>query len=874
MKRAPLIRHSRIVAGLVIASAASALAANSARPRISRPSSSMPLPLKVVGTHVVNSRGERLRLRGVNAAALEWSRNGEGHILKTVEVAIRDWHVNHVRLPLAQDRWFGKTKEQKDSGQSYRDLVKQVVELCASHGCYVILDLHWSDAGVWGKDVGQHVMPDRNSLAFWKEVATVYKNHPAVIFDLYNEPHDVSWDVWQHGGKVTEKGKDGQKREFEAVGMQAMLDAVRATGAKNVVIVGGLDWSYDLSGFLKGYRLDDRGGSGIIYANHSYPFKGDSVERWLAKMETATKTLPVIVSEFGPPGTKEEPWLRRVLQALEDHKWDWTAWDMHPAASPCLIQDWKYTPTSFFGQWVKLALEDRLPRYEQPAQTKRSAASSAGARRPVAALLTGVVPGPGVAPDDQPAGIFETHQDVGDVHHPGSVAFDRAAGTYTVAGSGANMWADRDAFHYAWKRVGAGDGVALAADLAFVGEGKQAHRKACLVIRQDLDADSAYADAALHGDGLTSLQFRDSKGDLTHEVQANVSAPKRLRLEKKGKYVRLYVDSGDGMKFSGAAVRISFNEPFYVGIGVCSHNAETSETAVFSKVELDEHVAAPSGTPTVYSTLETMSLPSTDRRVVFVTPTRIEAPNWLRDGRTLIYNSEGRIHRIAATGGEPEAIDTGFATRCNNDHGLSPDGKLLAISDQSQGKRQSLIYTLPATGGKPTLVTPTGPSYWHGWSPDGRTLAYCGERGGEFDIYTIPAVGGTETRLTTAQGLDDGPEYSPDGRWIYFNSVRTGTMQIYRMRPDGTEQEALTADEFNNWFAHPSPDGRTLVFLSFEKGVEGHPPNKDVTLRRMTLADRKIDVLARFFGGQGTINVPCWSPDGRKIAFVTYQILP
>jgi Tol biopolymer transport system component len=269
-----------------------------------------------------------------------------------------------------------------------------------------------------------------------------------------------------------------------------------------------------------------------------------------------------------------------------------------------------------------------------------------------------------------------------------------------------------------------------------------------------------------------------------------------------------------------------------------------------------------------------MTFPSTDRRVVLVTPTRIEAPNWLRDGRSLIYNSQGRIHGIAATGGQPEVIDTGFANRCNNDHGVSPDGKLLAISDNSQGRRQSLIYTLPITGGKPTLVTATGPSYWHGWSPDGRTLAYCADRGGEFDVYTIPVEGGTETRLTTAKGLDDGPEYSPDGRWIYFNSDRTGTMQLYRMRTDGSEQEALTADEFNNWFAHPSPDGRTLVLLSYGKDVTGHPPNKDVTLRRMTLADRKIDVLARFFGGQGTINVPCWSPDGRKIAFVTYQILP
>jgi Tol biopolymer transport system component len=225
-------------------------------------------------------------------------------------------------------------------------------------------------------------------------------------------------------------------------------------------------------------------------------------------------------------------------------------------------------------------------------------------------------------------------------------------------------------------------------------------------------------------------------------------------------------------------------------------------------------------------------------------------------------------------GGKPEILDTDFATRCNNDHGLSPDGNQLAISDQSQGQRQSQIYILPVEGGKPKLVTPKAPSYWHGWSPDGKTLAFTGSREGKFDIYTIPAAGGEETRLTTAKGTSDGPEYSPDGQFIYFNSNRTGQMQIWRMKPDGSGQEQITDDEFNNWFPHFSPDGRTMVILSYEKDVTGHPENKDVMLRRMVLETKKIDVLARFFGGQGTINVPCWSPDGRKIAFVTYQLIP
>ena len=147
-----------------------------------------------------------------------------------------------------------------------------------------------------------------------------------------------------------------------------------------------------------------------------------------------------------------------------------------------------------------------------------------------------------------------------------------------------------------------------------------------------------------------------------------------------------------------------------------------------------------------------------------------------------------------------------------------------------------------------------------------------GERSGEFDIYSISTTGGAETRLTTAKGLDDGPEYSPDGQYIYFNSERTGKMDIYRMRPDGSEQEPVTSDEYNNWFPHLSPDGTQMVMLSYEKDVKGHPENKDVMLRLMSLKDKKITVLTKLFGGQGTINVPSWSPDGSKLAFVSYTL--
>ena len=471
-----------------------------------------------------------------------------------------------------------------------------------------------------------------------------------------------------------------------------------------------------------------------------------------------------------------------------------------------------------------------------------------------------------------PVGIFESARDVGVLSRPGSAKFDEAQKRYTIAGSGSNMWFSADAFYFVWKKV-EGD-VSLAADIDIPQSSGDPHRKGVLIIRQSLDADSAYADAALHGDGLTSLQYRPGKGERTFEIQANVTKPKRLRIEKRGSYVSTSIaGEGEELRPAGGTFRISLQEPFYIGLGVCAHNDKNLETAIFSNVELKSGEAP--GKKLV-STLETITISSKDRRAIYSTTNLIEAPNWSKDN-FLYYNSRGRIYKIPAEGGEPQMIDTGFATRCNNDHGISPDGTQLVISDQAE-ERHSLIYTLPITGGTPKRITKLGPSYWHGWSADGKTLVYCAERNKEFDVYSISVNGGEEMRLTDAKGLDDGPEYSPDGKYIYFNSDRTGAMQIWRMLADGSQEEQITKDEFNNWFAHPSPDGKWLVFLSYEKDVKGHPENKDVTLRIMAMNNNvptgKIEVLAKLFGGQGTINVPSWSPDSRRLAFVCYQFVP
>jgi hypothetical protein len=488
----------------------------------------------------------------------------------------------------------------------------------------------------------------------------------------------------------------------------------------------------------------------------------------------------------------------------------------------------------------------------------------------------------------QDVGMFEGHGDVGKVGKPGTVLFDAANHIYQVSGGGENMWFTNDAFHFVWKKVSGDFALKAAAD--WVAAGGNAHRKACLMVRQSLSPDSPYVDVAIHGDGLVSLQFRDTPSGLTHEVQARpslpggASGPSRAGIERQGEvfFATLAPDpkltaaaptsAASGLTPCGAFIRLQLTDPVYVGLAVCSHDNERSEQARFADVELTPKEIASGNQPALHCTIETIAIASKDRRAVYHTLDHIEAPNWSKDGRTLLFNSNGKIYRLPVTGGMPELLDTGFANRCNNDHGLSPDGTRLAISDQSKNGK-SLIYVVSAAGGVPRQLTPAGPSYWHGWSPDGSTLAYCAERDGEFDVYTMPADGGEEKRLTTAKGLDDGPDYTADGKFIYFNSERSGTMQVWRMKSDGTQQEQVTSDEFNNWFPHPSPDGRWLVFLSYEKGVSGHPANQAVRLRLMPLAGGLIQELARLFGGQGTINVPSWSPDSRQLAFVSYELI-
>jgi Tol biopolymer transport system component len=347
-----------------------------------------------------------------------------------------------------------------------------------------------------------------------------------------------------------------------------------------------------------------------------------------------------------------------------------------------------------------------------------------------------------------------------------------------------------------------------------------------------------------------------------------------------------------GNAFTMSAAR--FGEPFvvsrlddlplgdevYVGLALCSHNAEVVETGIFRDVRVIRPAREGFAPYRDYigSTLEILDLARGRRQVVRRSAEPFEAPNWTKDGRALVYNgsgtssARGRLLRFDLETRQASLVDTGFAVRNNNDHVLSFDGTLLGISDQSQGDGGSTIYTLPAAGGTPKRITALAPSYLHGWSPDGRYLVYTGGRGGEFDIYRIRSDGSAaEERLTEAKGLDDGPEYSPYGRFIYFNSVRSGTMQVWRMTAEGKDPQPVTSDEYNNWFPHLSPDGQWIALLSFGKEVSpsDHPYYKQVYIRLLPVSGGTPRVVAYVYGGQGTINVPSWSPDGTMLAFVS-----
>ena len=483
-------------------------------------------------------------------------------------------------------------------------------------------------------------------------------------------------------------------------------------------------------------------------------------------------------------------------------------------------------------------------------------------------------------------GAFEGHADVGITPKAGSSEFNSATNEYRITGGGANLWAAEDAFQFAWRRL-SGD-VTITADVQFIGAGAVAHRKAVLMLRQELTAGSAYADVALHGDGLTSLQYRPTAGAQTLEIQSTEKGPVRIRIERRGNQFTMYAGKPGGQLTASAPATVVLKDPVYAGLGVCSHDANILETAVFTNVQITPAGQAAQARPRYKSAITIYDVATKSAKVLYTADTVWEAPNWSMDGKFLLANSGGKIYKLAVNGTgpvTPEKLDIDATLSCNNDHGPSWNGKMLAFSASSPEVRQSRVYIADADGKNARLMTPKAPSYFHGWSPDDKWITVIADRGGSnYDIFRIAAAGGEEQRLTTSTGYDDGSEYSPDGKWIYFNSDRSGGWNIWRIPPDGAgpndaKAQMVTSDEQEDWFPHVSPNGKKIVFLSFPPGTKDHNGKMDIQLRMMdapgnTIKPAKIETVTKIFGGQGTINVNSWSPDSKKFAYVVYELLP
>lgn len=473
----------------------------------------------------------------------------------------------------------------------------------------------------------------------------------------------------------------------------------------------------------------------------------------------------------------------------------------------------------------------------------------------------------------QPVGMFEHHEDIGNPKIKGSVIYNSNDQTYTITAGGVNMWATSDQFHFLWKKI-KGDFM-ITATVKFIGKGTDPHRKIGIIARENLTHDAKYADACVHGDGLTSLQFRDTAATQTEQIVISSFHPTDIELQRVGNTF-IFSAATFGENYKSVTKEVTLSDEVYAGLFICSHNADVMEKAVFSNVRI---IIPPGKDYRPYrdyigSHVEIMDVQTGLRKIVYSAPNSLQAPNWTNDGKYLIYNSDGLLYKFDIASGKPTILNSGFAKSNNNDHVISFDGKQMAISHHVGEKRISTIFTFPITGSdNPIKITSedSGHSYLHGWSPDGKKLIFTGQRNNQFDIWTIDIATKKETALTNSPVLDDGPEYTPDGKWIYFNSVRTGTMKLWRMKPDGSNQEQVTFDEYNDWFPHISPDGKWIVYIAFPKDIDpsDHPFYKKVYLKLMPASGGVPKTIAYLFGGQGTINVPSWSPDSKRIAFVS-----
>jgi TolB protein len=474
-------------------------------------------------------------------------------------------------------------------------------------------------------------------------------------------------------------------------------------------------------------------------------------------------------------------------------------------------------------------------------------------------------------------GVFDQLTDIGSPGSAGAVAYSEPSQAYRLTGSGANMWEDHDSFSCVWKKMD-GDFI-IQTRIRFLSEGHEPHRKTGIMVRSTTAPNSAVVCCTIHGDGLTSLQYRSAAGAVMKEIKFSVAGPDVIQLEKKGTTYTMSVAHAGEIYQSQTLDHMELGSDLFAGLFVCSHNNSFSEEVEFTNTRIFNTAPDDLVQYKTYlgSLLEVMDVATGHRQVVGSSDGSWQAPNWTPDGKTLIYNADGLLYTFDIATRVSKVLNTGFAIHNNNDHVLTFDGTEIGMSHHAaESGGGSVVYTMPVGGGVPKRVTEKSPSYFHGWSPDKQFLLYTGERSGDFDIYKISRDGGQEVRLTTTKGLDDGSEYSPDGKYIYFCSTRTGTMQVWRMDPDGRNQTQLTFDDLNNWFPHVSPDNKSLVFISFPKEIpaDQHPFYQRVYLRVMSVEGGPVRTIAYVYGGQGSMNVPSWSPDSHKIAFVSNGIFP
>ncbi|HEX9513021.1 MAG TPA: DUF5050 domain-containing protein [Puia sp.] len=505
-------------------------------------------------------------------------------------------------------------------------------------------------------------------------------------------------------------------------------------------------------------------------------------------------------------------------------------------------------------------------------------------------LLAGALAG-GQVLAQHPVGIFEDHVDIGNPKVSGSASYDEATQTYNIAGGGSNIWFNRDEFHFAYKKI-KGDFI-LTADFAFTGDtsGAIGHRKIGWMIRESTDEGAASANACNHIDGLVVLQWRPYRGMFMRDPEEEKFYPKKggqtIQLERIGKIITMKIaHPGEPLQLVGSCETDALKGDVLAGIYICSHDSNNVAHARVWNVRIDKpviheytsnpHVVQPPVREVLGSRLEILDVADGSRKVIHEGAGRFEAPNYMPDGKKLLFNEGGSLYTIPIGGGTPEKLNTGSVNKINNDHMISFDGKMLGISSgKPDGTSGSFVYVLPLSGGEPKQVTEGAPSYLHGWAPGGKELAIVAKRNGaaNYNLYRVALKDNKETLLTPGNRTHvDGSEYSPDGKYIYYNANVSGTMQIWRMKPDGSDKEQLTFDDHHNWFPHISPDGKWMVFISFPMDIDpdAHPSYKDVLLRVMPLtAPGAPRVVAYLYGGQGTLNAPSWSPDSKHLAFVS-----